>query len=118
MQSASFSERNKQYYEVIVHMLRTHGKQNGSEYTLPYSGLRTYCDNKFEGIQALLKTMKRNKILYFVGDTFHDETLEITLLGDVDETSYTPAESILGPVYQVGVMNYQNITSGGKASAC
>eukprot|EP01101_Sappina_pedata_P002966 TRINITY_DN13175_c0_g1_i1.p1 TRINITY_DN13175_c0_g1~~TRINITY_DN13175_c0_g1_i1.p1 ORF type:complete len:126 (+),score=55.23 TRINITY_DN13175_c0_g1_i1:26-379(+) len=116
--ATSLSETNKQYYEVIVHMLRAHGVQNKSEFTLSYADLRKHCDNKFDGIQALLRTMRRNKIVYYVGDTFTDESMEITLLSDVDETAYTPKESILYSVYNLPVMNYQHINSGGKSGAC
>eukprot|EP01102_Stenamoeba_stenopodia_P005060 TRINITY_DN15563_c0_g1_i1.p2 TRINITY_DN15563_c0_g1~~TRINITY_DN15563_c0_g1_i1.p2 ORF type:complete len:117 (-),score=38.39 TRINITY_DN15563_c0_g1_i1:59-409(-) len=115
---AELEERNKQNYEAIVFMLKKYGKQNGCEYTLTFGALRGYLDGKLSGLPSLLKTMKRKNILVFVGDTFTDDSLEITLLGDVDMTAYTPKKSVIQDVYQITTEDYTRVFCGGKTTAC
>eukprot|EP01100_Stratorugosa_tubuloviscum_P006332 TRINITY_DN273_c0_g1_i1.p1 TRINITY_DN273_c0_g1~~TRINITY_DN273_c0_g1_i1.p1 ORF type:complete len:117 (-),score=55.36 TRINITY_DN273_c0_g1_i1:76-426(-) len=115
---AELDERNKQQYELIVAMLKTHGTQRGCEYSLPYGVLRDHVTGHVTGIQALLKTMKRKNIITFVGDTFTNENLEIILLGEVDETAYTPQRSILQQVHNSKIQDYVRLTSGGRSGAC
>eukprot|EP00695_Tsukubamonas_globosa_P003704 TRINITY_DN785_c0_g1_i1.p1 TRINITY_DN785_c0_g1~~TRINITY_DN785_c0_g1_i1.p1 ORF type:complete len:83 (-),score=9.00 TRINITY_DN785_c0_g1_i1:93-341(-) len=78
---AELEKQNKEYMAFILEQIQSHGEPDASgKKRIVYKKLNELCEQKFEGLRLLLKTMKKNKQVNYDGVICMDPNAFITLL--------------------------------------